>query len=385
MFNKPDKLGEFSAELNGKELATTLSKVDKVVQYSDADKLFEDMQILVADGKYLSLVGRTADTICLHRIGATKQHGAISLSFASLRKLVDKKDAVSLTFDGRDLHIKAGRSKSSLTVKQVALMDLESVETDIKAALIKGKDSFDINKSDINKIMISANMLGIKDVFSNTRSVVCVEARDGSCDVVSHTAWSASATTFKSVGSHYKFATYTDMIQIIDALVDEEIHIYTTHQGYIVAKTDDFLASFPPAPVLDSDYEVFDNFVSGLGNPPCKFVVNGESLKTAVSDITALFIKKDDNPNGVIAVKDTKLRVNYSCDAGSKSEILDCKSKGNAEFKCDLRLLTTVLKALKKVDDVKIAVFGIVGQYKSLRFDTNADGMEVSFVLYIPQ
>ena len=69
----------------------------------------------------------------------------------------------------------------------------------------------------------------------------------------------------------------------------------------------------------------------------------------------------------------------------SDLERVKSKNKGKAEFKCDLRLMTTVLKAVKKVEAVKITVFGIVGQYKSMRFDTIADGLEVSFGLYIPQ
>lgn len=384
MFKKPETLGDFEIELDGKAFASVLAKVDKVVQYSDADKLLGDIQILVADGKYLSVIGKTADTLCIHRVGTTKDQGAVSVSFAQLRKLVDKKDKVNLSFDGSDLHIKAGRSKSSLSTKQVALFELESVETEVKSLAVKGDMSFNIAKSDIANILVASNMLGIKDVFSNNRAIVCVEAKDGMSRVVSHTAWSASSTTFASKGM-YKFATYNDMVAIIDSLVDDELELYTNVSGFIVAKTKDFIASFPPAPVTDRDYGMFDMFVSSVGDSPCKFQADGEELKVIVSDITSLFIKKDDNPNGIISVRDGKMKVSYECDAGSKSEIMDCKNKGKAEFKCDLRLMSTVLKAVKKVEAVKITVFGIVGQYKSMRFDTIADGLEVSFGLYIPQ
>lgn len=384
MFKIPEKLGEFEFEVSGKAFAAILTKVDKVVKYSDADKLSEDVQLLVADGKKLSVVGRTADTLCIHHVCAIKQQGAVAVDFEQLRKLVDKKDTTAIQFDGTSLNIKAGRSKASLTTKQASLYIMEQVVADLKTLMLKGESSFNIASSDIANILVASNMIGIKDVFSNSRSVICATSSDGEARVVSHTHWSASSTTFPSKGN-YKFATYTDMVQIIDSLVSDNIDLYTTPTGFIVARTEGFLASFPPAPVTEQDYGMFDLFMESVGQSPCKFQVNGEAIKAAVSDITALFIKKDDNPNGLISVKESKLRVSYECDAGSKAEIMDCKSKGKAEFKCDLRLLTTVLKAVKKVEAVTISVYGIVGQYKSMRFDTKADGLEVSFGLYIPQ
>lgn len=384
MFEIPNTLSVFSANLDGTKLAKILVKVDKVIQYSDADKLTDDLQLLVSANCKLFVVGRTSDTLCCHYVCESEGEGAAYVDFLKLKKMLDAKPKAEISYDKQAVTVKSGRSKSTLNAKSVSLYELETIERDLKLRNMRSESSFTLERSDISKIVIAANMLGIKDVFSNTRSAVCVTASDGQAKVVSSTAWSASSTTFESKG-FYRFAIYSDMIQIIDALVSDDLNLYVDMQGFIVATSTDFIAAFPPAPVTEASYGQYDLFISMLGKAPAKFQANGDELKKVLTKIESLFIKKGDNPNGLCKIGDNKVKISYACDDGSDSQILSCKNKGEAEFKIDIRLLSTVLRAVKQISTVTLTVYGVVGQYKFLKFDTVADNLGVSFGLYIPQ
>jgi hypothetical protein len=136
--------------------------------------------------------------------------------------------------------------------------------------------------------------------------------------------------------------------------------------------------------VTEEDYQAFDLMEDISGEAAVKMKMEGNQLRSIITSAETLFPKNDSAKIGTVKVKDGKARVSYECDLGSVSDIIECKNKGNAEFRIDLLVFAHVFKAAKKLGDAVLSVFGLPGKYKSLCLTANCDGFKVSYRVYIP-
>ena len=389
MLQIPKKLEDFSFSVSGKDFGRVLKVCDEVVKFSDADKMVEDLHLIVCDGKAVYAIGRTIDTFICHRLPAEDVSGvgAASVDFKSFATLV-KRDSVHLAFRRGGFSAKASRFEFDQSTKQVSLDQLEMIDVTLRSVKTRS-DGDALSRKAVSMLRDAVALTYVPDIYLGAQVTSHIEVANGRLRVSTARNWCVSI--YESAiqdTDDFKLSLHSDMITLLYKVVGDLPAQFYVSGSHFIASSDDFMVTLPPVRSTDADYNTFATVVAALG-APVRSCFLGKDFGPATSTIMQVIASNPALKGKAVpfelTVGEKAAKLQFDTDGCRMAETVGAKATERFNVKLDVRILNLILKNVMQLDKEtqhRCSMYGAVGKYKAARFDYKKAGATLSFMMY---
>lgn len=392
--SKPNK--KFQIKVKSSSLVQVLNRVDLVTKFSDVDDTLTNVHLVVACEGQVFVLGRTPDTFIAHWVpdAESSNDGAFNVDPKQLKGLVDKRDELTLDFDGSAVEIAAVKGKYSATFKTKALSSeqIPLVSEGLRHHIKRGTEMPDTLIAALRK---GVSLTKVRDCYTPTTPVVCRVSFDGAeLEVTSRTNWHASRFVTKidkktaKKSSQFRFSLSVGMFELLDRVLADQPAVFSADTTQFAAESESFVLTLPPIQSSDVDYSLVREYFEALKKPLISSVF-AEGLGSALNNIKS-FVGKKEKPAVTITIAPKRATIAFANDNGSLSDAIKI-SKTNVTDKQKVRMDYTVLgEILKYVPDANAGhSFDVYGDslaaLKMFTIVVSNDDYKLQHVGYLPQ
>lgn len=389
MLQIPKKLEDFSFSVVGKEFGRVLKVCDEVVKFSDADKMVEDLHLIVSDGKSVYAIGRTIDTFICHRLPAEDVQGvgAASVDFKAFTTLV-KRDSVHLSFRRGGFSAKASRFEFDQSTKQVSLDQLEMIDVTLRSVKTRS-DGEALTAKAVAMLRDAVALTYVPDIYLGAQVTSHIEVLNGKLRVSTARNWCVSIyeTPIQDTDD-FKLSLHSDMITLLYKVVGDMKAQFYVSGSHFIASSDEFMVTLPPVRSTPDDYNRFAVVTAALGAPVRACYLGkdfGPATSTIMQVIATNAALKGKAVPFELTVMGKSAKLQFDTDGCRMSETVGAKSSDKFNVKLDVRILSLILKNVMQLDkdtQHKCSMYGAVGKYKAARFDYKRGAASLSFMMY---
>lgn len=388
----PSKLGNFSFLVDGTAFTSVMKMSDEVIKFSDADKIVEDINLVISNGKNVYLIGRTIDTLLVHRLDAADivGEGAARLDFKVLATSARKG---TVKFDATDgvMTLRTGKSMLRSDMQRVSTDQMEMLAT-VLSTINEQQKGASLSSDTVAAFKQAVDMTYVPNLyFEDAKVNSYLSVADGVFNCVTHDHLSCSRFTSKVETEDMKLALSAEMLRLVYKVTakEEETEFYTD-SGSFIASSSDFLIRLPAVRSTDQDYTKFALLEQIMGSSTIRGEFDsglGEAVK-AITDLVNAH-KKLRGTGVSIDVYNKgkgKAMLHFSTDGQSLTEKVNFHSKNEFKFKTDVRVMNLCMKNVSGV--VKdglvnhdFSLYGPPGKYKAFRLDYKCNDFDLSYFL----
>lgn len=388
----PKTLGNFSFAVDGKAFTAIMKMSDEVIKFSDADKIVEDLNLVVCNGTNIYLIGRTIDTLLVHRLDAANitGEGAARLDFKVLASSA-RSGTVKFTAEDGVMSLRTGKSLLRSDMQRVSLDQMQMLET-VMATIKEQQQGAHLSSDTVSAFKQAVDLTYVPNLyFEDAKVNSYLSVVDGNFTCVTHDQLACSKFTSKVDTGDMQIALSAEMLRLVYKVTakEEDTEFYTDN-GAFIASSADFLIRLPAVRSTKQDYEKFALCEEIMGKSAI-FGSFDSSLGEAVKAITDL-VNAHKKLRGTGVSIDVygkgkgSAMLHFSTDGQSLTEKVSFASKDEFKFKTDVRILNLCMKnvsALVKEGLVghEFSLYGPPGKYKAFRLDYRASEFDLSYYL----
>lgn len=379
----PTKCGSFSFSIGGKELWASLKTCDEIIKFSDADKIVDDLNLLMCCGKQVYVVGRTIDTFTVLRLPCTnvEGEGAANIDFNSFQPLA-KKDSCNISVeDGRLC------AKSKSFVYKVDLRQGSSDQLELVSQMLEqytGGEEVQLSHADVEAVNRAVQLTYIPELYLD--HIVCahIQATAKGLTVSCPANWSSGHYFNPNVRGKYKLSVSAKMMAVISKVGTEDTSYNVGVFGFMASSPDRIIV-LPPITTHENAFTQHTETRAAFGKPQC-VIECGADIVEAVNTINGIVQRTKDLKGRAISaqLKSAGKYMSVGFVTDSQSILERVTGAGDVfEVNCDIKILALILKnvAVLKPSEHTLSLLGPRGKYKALALDYgSADGEELSFM-----
>lgn len=388
----PKTIEDFSFTLDGNLFGKSLKLCDEVIKFSEADKMIEDLNMVVCTGSKVYLIGRTIDTFIINELSASgiEGVGAALLDFSQLSPVV-RKDLIKFEFTRGEMLAKSRNSKLKISVRHVSQDQLMSLDMTIRN--IEVKNNADILPPNVvSELKRAVDMSYIPDLYTDASVNSHITLKSGQLTVVTSSNFISALyeAEFKERVPDTKISLGSDMLKLLYKVVGDADTQFYVNGANFVASADNFLVLLPPVRSSKEDFQKFDIALDTLGSATATgnghhdMVLAVNTLGALVSANKAL---KGQSVKFNFSAKSGQALLKFSTDGQSLVEKIKFATKDTFTFNADIRLFQLLLKALGNgikggECDHLMRVFGPVGKYKAFMLDYDMKEFRIKYLMH---
>jgi hypothetical protein len=388
----PKTIEDFSFTLDGNLFGKSLKLCDEVIKFSEADKMIEDLNMVVCTGSKVYLIGRTIDTFIINELSASgiEGVGAALLDFSQLSPVV-RKDLIKFEFTRGEMLAKSRNSKLKISVRHVSQDQLMSLDMTIRN--IEVKNNADILPPNVvSELKRAVDMSYIPDLYTDASVNSHITLKSGQLTVVTSSNFISALyeAEFKERVPDTKISLGSDMLKLLYKVVGDADTQFYVNGANFVASADNFLVLLPPVRSSKEDFQKFDIALDTLGSATA--TGNGHhDMVLAVNTLAALVSAnkalKGQSVKFNFSAKSGQALLKFSTDGQSLVEKIKFATKDTFTFNADIRLFQLLLKALGNgikggECDHLMRVFGPVGKYKAFMLDYDMKEFRIKYLMH---
>lgn len=388
----PKNLGNFSFVVDGKSFTSVMKMSDEVIKFSNADKIVEDLNLVICNGDNVYLVGRTIDTLLVHRLDAAsiEGQGAARIDFKSLASSA-RSGTVKFTAEDGVMSLRTGKSLLRTDMQRVSLDQMEMLST-VLATINAQQQGAHLSADTVSAFKQAVDMTYVPNLYfedAKVNSYLTVESGNFTC--VTHDHMACSKFTSKVDTGDMRIALSAEMLRLVYKVTakEEDTEFYTDN-GAFIASSADFLIRLPAVRSTDQDYAKFNLCEEIMGSKVAHGSFDsglGEAVK-AITDLVNSHKKLRGTGVSIDFIGKGKGNVllHFNTDGQSLTEKVTFGGKSEFKFKTDVRVLNLCMKnvsALVKDNIVghEFSLYGPPGKYKAFRLDYSATDFHLSYYL----
>lgn len=387
----PMQIDDFEFSIEGTDFGKSLKLCDEVIKFSDADKMMEDLNMIVCTGREVFLMGRTIDTFIIYQLDVSEVSGigAALVDFSVLGP-VTKKGRVKIRFAGGELRAKSKTTNLTNSVRQVSLDQLKTLEVTIRN--IELKNDADVFGSElVDDIKRAVEMSFIPDLYTDGSTNSHIEVRKGSLKVVTSSNFTcAQYDKDLTVSSpDIRISLGADMLRLLYKVVgSSEAQFYVSGANF-VASAANFLVLLPPVRSHKGDFDRFETFEATLGEPAARATADHD-LVLAVNTLAGLVNSnkalKGHSVKFALAVKPGTALLKFNTDGQSLTEKIGIATKDTFSFNADIRLMQLLMKGVGQgikagESPHQLSVYGPTGKYKAFMLNYTMPDFRIKYFM----
>lgn len=388
----PKTIEDFSFILDGNLFGKSLKLCDEVIKFSDADKMVEDLNMVVCTGERVYLIGRTIDTFIIYELSASSIEGvgAALLDFSQLSP-VTKNELIKFEFTRGELKAKSRNCKFNTTIKHVSQDQLMTLDMTVRN--IEVKNNADILPPNVvDELKRAVDMSYIPDLYTDASVNSHITLRDGHLSVVTSSNFTSALyeADFKESVPNVRMSLGSDMLKLLYKVVDKTDAQFYVSGANFVASAENFMVLLPPVRSTKDDFAKFDIALETLGSANVKGNADHDMV-LAVNTLTALVNSnkklKGQSVKFTFSAKSGQALLKFSTDGQSLTEKVKFITKDTFTFNADVRLFQLLLKALG--NGIKggecqhlMRVFGPAGKYKAFMLEYNMKEFKIKYLMH---
>lgn len=388
----PKTIEDFSFTLDGNLFGKSLKLCDEVIKFSEADKMIEDLNMVVCTGTKVYLIGRTIDTFIINELSASGVEGvgAALLDFSQLSPVV-RKDLIKFEFTRGEMSAKSRNSKLKISVRHVSQDQLMSLDMTIRNIEVKSNADI-LPPNVVSELKRAVDMSYIPDLYTDASVNSHITLKSGQLTVVTSSNFISALyeAEFKERVPDTKISLGSDMLKLLYKVVGDVDTQFYVNGANFVASADNFLVLLPPVRSSKEDFQKFDIAMDTLGsatatgNAHHDMVLAVNTLAALVSANKAL---KGQSVKFNFSAKSGQALLKFSTDGQSLIEKVKFATKDTFTFNADVRLFQLLLKALGNgikggECDHLMRVFGPVGKYKAFMLDYDMKEFRIKYLMH---
>lgn len=390
MFEMPEKLNDFSFTISGKKLGTALKNCDAVVRFSDADKMIEDIHMIVSTGSEVYAIGKTIDTFIYYKLDAedVSGAGAARVDFALFSTLA-KRENVRLSFTARQFEASASRFRITNATRQVSYDQIEMLSVTMRSIQLL-RDKEELSSKTVEALRRAVHFTYVPELYLDTKVSSYISVQNGNLRVLSYNNWSCGSYESKiDTDINARISVNAEMMTLLYKIADSSDVSFYVSGAHFIAANSVFCVALPPVRSTDADYGRFIALEQAMGSPTHKAILSKEFYPVIAATMGTIVLNKSLKGKAVpitLAVDTKKASVSFSADDCSTTEYLAAKNEAQKfSIKVDARILALVLKNVHTFgNDLRneISAYGAIGKLKSMRLDyRDPSGSSLSYFI----
>ena len=380
----PTKCGSFGFTIDGKDLWASLRVCDEIIKFSDADKIVDDLNLLMCCGNQVYVVGRTIDTFIVLRLPCTEVEGegAANIDFNAFQPLAKKSGMRIGVEDGKMV------AKAKSFVYKVDLRQGSSDQLDLVTQMMgqyTGGTEIELTHEDVAAVNRAVRLTYIPELYMDFIVCAHIQATGKGLTVSCPANWSSGYYHNPSTRGNYKLSVSAKMMSVLAKIGTEDTGYSVGPFGFMAASEDRIIV-LPPISTHADAFSQHSDTRKAFGKPLAT-VECAPQLVEAVATINGIVSKVKDLKGRAVSAKFKSVGkyCTVGFDTDSQSIVERVSGKGDQfEVNCDVRILSHILKnvAVLKPTEHTVSALGPRGKYKALCLDYgSADGEELSFML----
>lgn len=328
------------AELNGKDIQDAIKVLLRLAAPSSGN-----LMISVSDSLIFYTIGNT-NSCKIKMNGNFNGEALFAVPIDSFREATKNRQDISLKYKNTVLYIKSGNYKTELAT--VDAMDLEEPDVEYKDLKVN-KDQTKWLKTAVSKVALKPNI--VVSQFMPCGVKINKKAYVG-CFDITHVSFTQS----REIQGDIEFVLPLDTLQsILDTFSSGfKLSLNKSHVK-IKNKFIDVIVAIPDVeenmPTLS---EVINQSKEALDAKGKKFIVNKQDILAFLDNAKSVSMKERSEID--IKVDKNSLNLEVRTIVGSTKSKIQCKSKGNINFKVDFDYFDEMIR--KAEEDIPISVIG---------------------------